>query len=349
MRRAIASLLFVSVANVPASDNAQVEKTLLEQVRLRPTSFQTNHNIGEFYIQQHQLAAAIPYLEKAWKIDPSNYDNAYDLALASLQNGLPGKSREVITGLLRQKDHAELHNLLGDVEEAEGHVREAAEQYETAVRMDPSEKHLFDLGSNLMLHRGFEPALKVFAFATARYPQSAKLRVGLGIAHYSLGQYDNAVESLCRAVDLDPKDTKALDFLGKTYDISPQFADEVTKRLAHFVQIYPDNAAASYYYALSLRKRALSLAADAPQAEVEKLLVRAVKLDPGYADAYFELGLLYEDENQDSKAIRQYEIAIKLRSDLSKAHYRLGRLYQRNGQPAAAQKEFHAYEALRTK
>jgi len=156
----------------------------------------------------------------ARQIDLSNYENAYDLALAYLQTGAIAKSREVISALLDRKDRAELHNLSGDVEEAEGHVQDAVKQYEIAARMDPTEKNLFDLGSHLLLHRGFEPALKVFAFATPRDPQSAKLRVGLGIAHYSLGQYDDAVETLCQAVDLDPKDTKALDFLGKMYDVS---------------------------------------------------------------------------------------------------------------------------------
>jgi tetratricopeptide (TPR) repeat protein len=325
------------------------EDTLLEQVRLHPKSFRPNHALGEFYIQQHRLSAAIPYLEKARKIDFSNYENSYDLALAYLQTGLTAKSREVIAGLLKQKDRSELHNLLGDVEEAESHVQEAAQQYEIAARMDPSEKNLFDLGSDLMLHRGFEPALKVFVFGTGRYPDSAMLRVGLGTAHYSLGQYDEAVEALCKAVDLDPKDAKALDFLGKMYDVSPQFADEVTKRLARFAEIYPDNAAANYYYALSLRKRTLAHATDASQTQAEMLLRRAVKLNPDYADAHYELGLLYEDTQQDAKAIREYRIATELRTDLAKAHYHLGRLYQKSGQAALAQKELNAFEALQSK
>ncbi len=334
----------------PAGEDAtRREQTLLAEVRLHPQSFQPNRVVGEFYIQQHRLSAAIPYLEKARQIDFSNYENAYDLALAYLQTGLTAKSREVITELLREKDRAELHNLLGDVEEAEGHVDQAAQQYETAARMDPTEKNLFDLGSDLMLHRGFEAALKVFVFATERYPQSAKLRVGLGTAHYSLGQYDDAVASLCQAVDLDPQDTKALDFLGKMYDVSPRFAEEVTARLAHFVQIYPDNAAAHYYYAISLRKRTLAPGSHGAPGQAETHLLRAVQLNPAYADAHFELGLLYEDEKQDAKAIQQYQLATKLRADLSKAHYRLGRLYQKNGQPALAQKEFHAFETLQTK
>jgi tetratricopeptide (TPR) repeat protein len=89
--------------------------------------------------------------------------------------------------------------------------------------------------------------------------------------------------------------------------------------------------------------------ANPAQDEAEIHLLRAVKLNPAYANAHFELGLLYEDEKQDAKAIRQYELATKLRADLSKAHYRLGRLYQKNGQPALAQKEFHAFETLQAK
>jgi len=344
-------LLFcaAALAGVAGEDAARREKTLLDEVRIHSDSFQANRVLGEFYIQQHRLSAAIPYLEKARQIDLSNYENAYDLALAYLQTGLTAKSRDVITALLKEKDRAELHNLLGDVEEAEGHVDQAAQQYETAARMDPSEKNLFDLGSDLMLHRGFEPALKVFTFATERYPQSAKLRVGLGIARYSLGQYDDAVASLCQAVDLDPRDTKALDFLGKMYDVSPRFATEVTQRLAHFVQSYPDNAAAHYYYAISLRKRKLASGLNQAPGQAEMHLLRAVQLNPAYADAHFELGLLYEDEKQDAKAIEQYQLAIKLHSDLSKAHYRLGRLYQKSGQPALARKEFQEFEGLEAK
>lgn len=348
MPRAKASVCFLiyawCVLAFASGQVTQTENILREQVRSRPASFQANRALGEYYLQQHNLTAAIPYLEKARQLDPSNYGNAYDLALAYLQTGATGKSREVITALLGVKDRAELHNLLGDVEEAEGHVDDAAKQYEIAARIDPTEKHLLDLGSDLLLHRGFEPALKVFVFATQRYPQSPKLRVGLGVAYYSLGQYDDAVETLCRAVDLDPKDTKALDFLGKMHDVSEQFAGEVTKRLAHFVQIYPDNAAANYYYALSLRKGSRG-----SQAEAEALLVRAVKLNPAYAEAHYELGLLYEDGGQDAKAIQEYQFAIKARSDFSKAHYHLGRLYQKQGQPALAQKELDAFEALKAK
>ncbi len=328
---------------------AQSASPLREQIRARPNDFQANHNLGEFYIERHKLGQAIPFLEKAYQLNPADYANGYDLALAYLQSGKTGHSRAVVTALLKQADKAELHNLLGDVEEADGHVDEAARQYESAARIDPSEKNLFDLGSDLTLHRGFEPALKVFQFATARYPQSAKLRVGLGVAYYSMGQYDDAVEALCLAVDLDPKDTKALDFLGRMYDVSPQYADEVTRRLARFVEAYPGNAAANHYYALSLRKRTLSAAPKGESARAEGYLLRAVKANPSFAVAHFELGLLYEERGQTAEAVREYERAVRLRPEFAKAHYHLARLYRKDGRAALAQREFQAFEALKAK
>ena len=340
----------ILAGSLRASEVPSAEAALVDMARQHPGSFAVNRRMAEYYLRRHEIPAALPWLERARNLEPGDYDNSYDLALAWLQTKNLAEARKLVLEMLSRQDRADLHNLLGDVEEAEGHVQQAAEQFETAARIDPSEKNLFDLGSDLMLHRGFEPALKVFVFGAERYPRSARLRVGLGTAYYATGQYDDAVETLCQAVDLAPTDTRALDFLGKMYDVSPRFADEVTKRLEHFARVYPDNAAANYYYALSLRRRALTAEPDRSWSEVEKLLLRAVKLNPKYSEAHLELGLLYDDERRDARAIGQYEAVIRLHgADLSRAHYRLGRLYQRIGQTALAKKEFDAFEALKGK
>ena len=323
------------------------ENPALENVQRHPDSFEANHLAGEYLVATKKYSLALPYLEKAWKIDSANYTNGYDLALIYFETGATQKSREIIQALVKQEDKAELHNLLGDVEESEGHVNEAAREYETAARLDPSEKNVFDLGSDLLKHRAFAPALKVFQFGVQRYVSSARLRVGLGIAHYSLGQYDTAVVTLCEAVDLDPNDTKALDFLGRMYDISPQYADEVTKRLARFAALYPANSKANYYYAISLRKRNSGADLKTAQHPAETYLLKAVTLEPNFADAHFELGLLYEDESRESEAIHQYRQAINFQPDLAKAHYHLARLYQKRGQTTLAAEEFEILKTLK--
>ena len=321
------------------------ETTLRQRVDKDPHSFEANHELGELYVRRKDLPRAIPYLERAYLIDPAQYDNSYDLALAYLEIGRAEDSRRTIQAMLAIKDTAELHNLLGDVEAAGGHVEAAARQYESAARTDPSEKNLFDLGSFLAAHRGFEQARVVFEYAVGRYPKSAQLRVGLGVADYSLGRYDDAVEILCQAVDLDPKDTRALDFLGKMYDVSPAYADQVTKRLARFVEIYPQNAAANYYYALSLRKRGLGTPGNATGAEA--YLKNAVRLSPRWAEAHYQLGLLYEYEDEIANAVREYEAAARLDPSAAKTHYHLAGLYRRTGRTELAEHEMHAFERLK--
>jgi tetratricopeptide (TPR) repeat protein len=323
------------------------QNALVEEARKNPADFQANHLAGEFYLKSNNLSAAIPYLEIAWKLEPSNVTNGYDLALAYLQSGAKENCRGVLGALLKSSDTADIHNLLGDLEEAESHTDEAARQYEIAARMDPTEKNLFDLGSDLLKHSGFEPALKVFDYGTRQFPQSAKLRVGLGVAYYSLGRYDQAVETLCQAVDQDPRDTQALDFLGKMYNVSPHYAKEVAQRMAQFAHNYPDNAAANYYYAVSLRDRTSGATAAADEQKAETLLLKAIKLNFRMTDAHYQLGLLYEDAKNAPKAIREYEIATQQRSNFSQAHYRLARLYAKLGKTDLAAREFAVLKTLK--
>jgi len=51
-------------------------------------------------------------------------------------------------------------------------------------------------GSELLLHRTYEPAIEVFQEATRRYPSSPRLMIGLGMTLDLRGKYDEAVKAL---------------------------------------------------------------------------------------------------------------------------------------------------------
>jgi Flp pilus assembly protein TadD len=168
---------------------------------LEPASYDTNHNLGEFYVADGKLSQAIPYLDKAHRIKPTAYDNGYDLALAYVETGKHAQAAGIVKTLIAQKNTAELHNLLGEIEEASGKFVAAVHEYETAAHMDPSESNLFDWASELLLHRTLGPAVEVFTEATQRYPKSPRLAIGLGMSLYSRGNYDDAVSALLKAAD----------------------------------------------------------------------------------------------------------------------------------------------------
>lgn len=317
------------------------ESTLLKRLAENPTDWQANHDLGEFYAQSHKYRASVKYLAAAYRIDPSEYSNSYDLARAELEAGDPAAARALVRELIARKDRPELHNLLGDCEEAAGNFRRAAEQYQIAARDDPSEQNLFSFASELLKYRGYLEAVQVLSYATRQYPASARLRVAFGVAQYSTGDYVSAVKTLCDAIDLNPEDPRPLEFLGKLSGVAPELSGQVRFRLQHFALTYPNSAAASYYYAMSLL--------DGHESESAKpFLQRAIGLRPDFAEAHFQLGILYEQAGDSPSAIREFEKAVSLQRGMSAAHYHLARLYQQAGRTALAAKEFAAVKNLRT-
>ncbi len=323
------------------------EEQFRKALQLEPQDYDANHNLGEFYIQSRKIAAATPLLEKAQEIRPSSYDNGYDLALAYFLTGQLGQARKLVENLVKLKNAGELHNLLGQIEEKDGKFVAAANEFEIAAHMDPSEENLFDWGSEFLLHRTYEPAIDVFEQATKRYPNSPRLMIGLGMALYSRGKYDEAVKALLTAADLNPSDPRCYLFLSKAYDSSPNQAEEVIQRFRRFSELQPNNALALYYYAMSLWKGKRAEDPNLNLQEIESLLQKSIALDPKLAEAHVQLGNLYADRREYAKSIPEYESALKLNQNLPDAHYRLGQDYVHVGQKDRAQQEFDVYQQLR--
>ena len=79
-------------------------------------------------------------------------------------------ARQIVLDLVKSKDSSELHNLLGQIQERDGKFVDAANQFETAAHMDPSEENLFDWASELLLHMTYEPAIAVYQEGARRFP-----------------------------------------------------------------------------------------------------------------------------------------------------------------------------------
>ncbi len=323
------------------------EEQFRKAAELEPENFDANHNLGEAYVRAGKLDQAAPFLEKAQHIDPSSYDNGYDLSLAYLLIGRTKEASQLVHDLLKQKNTAELHNLLGEIEEKDGNFVTAANEFETAAHMDPSESNLFDWASELLLHRTLDPSITIFRQAAERYPQSSRIAIGFGMALYSLGKYDDAVASLLRAADLNPSDPRCYPFLSRAYDSSPGHADEVIERFRRFAELQPRDGHALYYYAMSLWKGKRAQDPSVDLHEVESLLKKSIELDPSLAEAQLQLGNLYSDQSKYPEAIPMYANALNLNPDLADAHYRLGQAYARTGQKDRAQQELQVYQQIR--
>ena len=328
---------------------AAAEQEFKRAAVLKPADYTINHALGEFYLSRGRAPEAVPYLQKAQEGSPDSYANGRDLALAEIQSGRLVDAGNQIVALMRVKEAGELHELLAEVKEGQKDYLAAGKEYQRAAQIDPSENNIFAWGEELIRHRTPQPATEVLNRGVELYPQSARLQIALGIALLMRESYGPAVDAFCRAVDLDPQDPRPYSFLAGIYAISPSRAAEVSQRLGQLVRIQPRNAQARYYYAMSLWKSVRMETQATDLSRVESLLRAAINLDPRFAEAHFQLGVLCSEEKRDSEALAEFQKAIDLDANLADAHYRLGQALLRRGDKVGGEKELDISSRLHTR
>ena len=129
-----------------------------------------------------------------------------------------GRHEEAIAGWQEALAHTSdqsvafsLHIKMGRAEWARsGSADAAAVHYERALAIDGGNAAaLGDLASLRIAQERYEEALALFERAIAEAPDAPRLHAGRGYALYRIGRADAAVESLERALELDPENTEA--------------------------------------------------------------------------------------------------------------------------------------------
>lgn len=330
LAKATVSLSKESAGSSSAATSAATESSLRDAVARQPENFEANRQLGKLLTDNGKAAEAVPYLERAAQLNPGD---------------------------------PELRHLLADVEEKLGNPLQAVREYQRAAELEPSEPNLFDWGTELLTHRALEPATEVFTKGNRLFPKSVRMLVALGVSWYARGSYDQAARCLANASDLAPDNPTPYLFLGKMQSAEGTLSAESIERLRRFAELQPDNALGNYYYAVSLWKQSAS-AVDTEHdndrdnersARVESLLQKAVHLDPKFGAAHLQLGILYSQRADFSRAISAYQkaIAVGLKEStpegdetLEVAHYRLAQAYLRTGNKTKAQEELQLHGRL---
>jgi tetratricopeptide (TPR) repeat protein len=334
----------------PANNSAASERDLLQAVQRDPNNLQVVGSLGEYYFHLQQWPQCVHWLTRAYQLSSGDAAVGYDLAFAEKEAGDLEAAQHQVEQLLNKSDTAKLHSLLAEVDDRRGAYVDAAKEYHRAAELEPSESNIFDLATFLLQHKkyvGFlDDSIKFFRYGVAQFPRSSQMMVGLGVALYANNQYDEAVRVFCSAVDLDPNDRRPIQFLGRAIRVSPELAQEVDRRLQDFAQRYPENAAANYFYALSLWERG---GGDQGRDldKIERLFRKAETLSPEWYEPHYQLGVVYDAQQRYDDAIREMNRAVKIDPDFFPAHYRLAVLYNRVGQRAAAAAEASAVKRLK--
>ena len=335
-----------------SSSTVAKEKSLREILQREPESPGANHDLGSLLVAAGKSEEAIPYLQRASRMSSS--DSTYLLARAYADAGNYEKAQTTAQIALSSpgrsiSEQAQIHHLLADVEEKRSNSLEAVREYQRAAELDPNEANLFDWGAELLVHRAPEPAVEVFTQGNRRFPASARILIGLGVALYAHGRNDRAAQRLCEASDLNPGDITPYLFLGKMQSAEVAQSDCMAARFDRFARLQPQNPLANYYLAISLSKQRKLLNDPQSLPQEQALLEKAVQLDPKLGIAYLQLGIVYSDQHDFPRAIAAYRSAVGVSPELEEGHYRLGQAYRRTGDTEKAQQELELYSQLSRK
>ncbi len=339
----------LKAANSPASAtsaDSAVEDQLKVKLASTPGDFETNHQLGELYLRLGRYAESIPFLETAYRSDPSAFGNEYDLAMAQKGFGTPREALAHVRRLLTSHPNGDVHRLAGDLEEQIGDPLAAVREYEQAVRMDASEQNELAWGSELLLHRAVWQAQEIFKRGTKEYPKSARMLAALGSALFAGALYDEAATRLCEASDLNPLDPLPYDFMGKIELAAPTTLPCIEQKLERFAKDNPENSAAQYLYAMAIWKRQAQPADARDLEQVESLLIRAVQMDRRCGEGFLQLGVIRTAQHKPDEAIGFFRKAIEANPQLGEAHYRLGVAYDRMGESAKAKEQFQLHDEI---
>jgi tetratricopeptide (TPR) repeat protein len=303
--------------------------------------------VATLLAQHGEPAAAIPLMERSRHAFPESYDVNYNLALARLQASQPDRAAQLLQPFTGPQGRAEVFDLLGAIEEKRGRAVDAERAFREAVQRNPSDEgYRFDYCNALTQHGKLEDAVANFRTAVWDLPKSWKLRVGLGSAFYLSGDYENAAEALLEAVLLKPDAEAAYFLLGEAYDTAPLHQPAIESTFAAYLKNGPHDAWAYYHHAAILFARAEQEGSDDFRAAAENLN-QALRIEPTFAEAYLQLGLIELAQGRTNESIAVLEKAISLNPGLAAAHYRLGLAYQRNGNAARSKEELDRFRALK--
>ncbi|MEM9888218.1 MAG: tetratricopeptide repeat protein [Bacteroidota bacterium] len=149
-----------------------------------------------------------------------------------------------------------------------------------------------------------------------------------GAAYYEIDSYDNAINDLNKAIELNGNEVEYYHLLADIYMdyFRSRLALETMEKAA---EKFPDNT-------LTLLKLAEFQMTLTKNQDSFKTLDKILKKDPQNAEAFFMMGMNFKDTGDTIRAINSFQEAADRNSQLVSAWLQLGSLYDAIGDPLAA-------------
>lgn len=297
-------------------------------VQINPDNASSQESLGRLWMDEHKPDKAADAFLAVVRLNPDNQDMALDCATALIQANRLDDAQKLLSSLVNADRSARAQSLLGELNEKKGRFQAAAEFYARAADLDPSEQNDWQLGFEYLRHWTFNAAATEFQAASAQFPASKRLRLGLGVALYGAAEYSRAIPVFADLLKTEPNSAFYAELLGMSCDAPLPVAVPRCTTLVEYAEAHSSDAIAATYAVSWLLKYENT----APHLDLARsLLQRAVAANPDLPQAQYQMGMVMQKAQNWKGSIPFLERAVKLKPDYAQAHYRLALAYGRTG------------------
>lgn len=244
-----------------------------------PDNADAMHFLGVLLHQRDRSDAAIELIERSIALDPSHPDRHNNLGNVLIERDRLSEAAEAYRkSISLVPGHSDAWNNLGAVLRALGRLEEAGSAYLKAIELDPENVHAYNNYGNLLGGQGrTKEAVTYYCKAITLVPGHPDSMRLLGVAYYTLGQFEAASETYREWLKKEPDNPIAKHMLASCS------GEKVPKRATdQYIATTFDAFADSFDRKLeSLSYRAPQLVADATATMLEAPAKALIVLDAG--------------------------------------------------------------------
>ncbi len=315
-----ATLLALAEAQM-AEDDLEGSIRTLERVEERfPGDQRASLRLGFLYYEARRFAEATQRFEVARASNPEEHEIAFFLGVSQRREGNEDGALAAFGSIPPDHEHyAESRTQMAAIHERRGDYAGALREIEAALAIERT-RPLELYAATLRAKSGDLPSAVAYVEdLIGKEPENDELHYNLGLIYAEAAQQERAIQAMKKALELNPDNASALNYIGYTWAERGENLDEAERMIVRAIELRPEDGyivdSLGWVYYMRARPLVESGRIDAARGFLDRALEeleRADELTGGDPVISEHIGDTYLLQGERKRALDRFEEALQL-------------------------------------
>lgn len=251
---------------------------------------------------------AVEFFEKALELNPEHSQLYNNLGTCYVTKGMLDKAYDsFLKASELDSENSITYFNIASILQLQNKHKEACEFFRKAYIIEPQDNYLVALALSEVKSNQFDEAIKHYKTLVSHHPEKPNFQYNLACCLDAAGEYASAIAILAHLVLLNPKSVSMARKLASIYSKIRQYAN--AKNLYEKIIIQGNVSFEIYYEFAQLCAKTNDMD------KAEKILKKVLELNPGFARAHKDLGVLYMSKRLFDYAEDEFKKALEYAPD----------------------------------